>query len=58
MLNKIADQREALESIKKKVKKALLYPIVVCVIAAGVTGILLTFDFCRPGILSHVYKLR
>ncbi|MGQ4004809.1 type II secretion system F family protein [Francisellaceae bacterium CB52] len=43
MLNKIADQREALQSIKKKVKKALLYPIVVCVIAAGVTGILLTF---------------
>lgn len=43
MLNKIADQREALESIKKKVKKALSYPIVVCVIAAGVTGILLTF---------------
>ena len=43
MLNKIADQREALQSIKKKVKKALSYPIVVCVIAAGVTGILLTF---------------
>lgn len=43
MLSKIADQREALQSIKKKVKKALSYPIVVCVIAAGVTGILLTF---------------
>lgn len=43
MLNKIADQREALQSIKKKVKKAMSYPVVVCVIAAGVTGILLTF---------------
>ncbi|ABO46973.1 type II secretion system F family protein [Francisella tularensis] len=43
MLNKIADQREALQSIKKKVKKALSYPIIVCIIAAGVTGILLTF---------------
>ncbi|AJC48783.1 type II secretion system F family protein [Allofrancisella guangzhouensis] len=43
MLNKIADQRENLQSIKKKVKKALSYPIVVCVIAAGVTSILLTF---------------
>ncbi|QIV95825.1 type II secretion system protein F (GspF) [Allofrancisella inopinata] len=43
MLNKIADQRENLQSIKKKVKKALSYPIIVCVIAAGVTGILLTF---------------
>ncbi|MFT4694425.1 MAG: type IV pilus assembly protein PilC [Francisella sp.] len=43
MLNKIADQREALQSIKKKVKKALSYPIIVCVVAAGVTGILLTF---------------
>jgi type IV pilus assembly protein PilC len=43
MLNKIADQREYTQSIKKKVKKALSYPIIVCVIAAGVTGILLTF---------------
>ncbi|MED7819316.1 MULTISPECIES: type II secretion system F family protein [unclassified Francisella] len=43
MLNKIAEQREALQSIKKKVKKALSYPIIVCIIAAGVTGILLTF---------------
>ena len=43
MLNKIADQHKALQSIKKKVKKALSYPIIVCVIAAGVTGILLTF---------------
>lgn len=43
MLNKIADQREALQSIKKKVKKALSYPIIVCIIAAGVTEILLIF---------------
>ncbi|ALB01672.1 type II secretion system protein F [Francisella persica ATCC VR-331] len=43
MLNKITDQREALQGIKKKVKKALSYPIIVCIIAAGVTSILLTF---------------
>ena len=43
MLNKLALQRENMESIKKKVKKALSYPIIVCVVAAGVTAILLVF---------------
>ena len=43
MLNNIANQRENIESIKRKVKKALSYPIVVCIIAASVTGVLLTF---------------
>ena len=43
MLDKVALQRENLEGIRKKVKKAMSYPMIVSIVAAGVTGILLTF---------------
>ncbi len=43
MLDRIASQREKVESIKKKVRKALTYPAVVMVIAVAVTFILLAF---------------
>jgi len=43
ILTKITEQREKAESIKRKITKAMSYPIVICIIAAGVTTILLTF---------------
>lgn len=43
MLNKIATYKEKIETIKKKIKKALTYPIVVIVIALMVTSGLLIF---------------
>lgn len=43
MLDRVATHRESIESIKKKVKKALTYPIIVSLIAVGVTAILLAF---------------
>lgn len=43
MLDKIATYKEKAESIKKKVKKALTYPIAVIVVAFVVTAVLLIF---------------
>ncbi len=43
LLDKIATYKEKAESIKKKVKKALTYPIAVLVVAGIVTAILLIF---------------
>ncbi|OAI02281.1 type II secretion system protein F [Methylomonas methanica] len=43
LLDKIATYKEKTESIKKKVKKALTYPIAVLVVAFIVTAILLIF---------------
>ncbi|QBR84355.1 type II secretion system F family protein [Legionella israelensis] len=43
MLNKVATYKEKIESIKKKIKKALTYPIAVMVIAFLVTAGLLIF---------------
>lgn len=43
LLNKIADYKEKTEAIKKKVKKALTYPIAVMIVALIVTAILLVF---------------
>jgi type IV pilus assembly protein PilC len=43
MLDKIALYKEKTESIKKKIKKAMFYPIAVCVVAIIVTSILLIF---------------
>lgn len=41
MLNRIADYKEKIESLKRKIKKALFYPAAVIVIAFGVTALLL-----------------
>lgn len=43
LLNKIATYKEKTEAIKKKVKKALSYPIIVLVVAFVVTAILLIY---------------
>jgi type IV pilus assembly protein PilC len=43
LLDKIATYKEKTEAIKKKIKKALGYPIAVLVVAFIVTGILLVF---------------
>lgn len=43
LLDKIATYKEKTESIKKKIKKALTYPIAVIVVAFAVTAILLLF---------------
>ncbi len=43
MLDRIASHREAIESIKKKVKKALTYPAMVIGVAIIVTWVLLNF---------------
>lgn len=43
LLDKIASYKEKTESLKKKVKKALTYPIAVMVVAVIVTAILLIF---------------
>lgn len=43
LLDKIATYKEKTESIKKKIKKALTYPIAVIVVAFVVTAILLLF---------------
>lgn len=43
LLNEIATYKEKTEAIKKKVKKALMYPIAVTVVAFVVTTILLIF---------------
>lgn len=43
LLDKIATYKEKAESIKKKVKKALTYPIAVIVVAFVVTAVLLIF---------------
>ncbi|KTD54377.1 pilus assembly protein PilC [Legionella sainthelensi] len=43
MLNKIATYKEKIETIKKKIKKALTYPIAVIVVAIIVTAGLLIF---------------
>lgn len=43
LLGKIATYKEKIESIKKKIKKALTYPIAVLVVAFIVTAILLLF---------------
>ncbi len=43
LLDKIATYKEKTESIKKKVKKALTYPVAVLVVAFIVTAILLVF---------------
>lgn len=43
MLDKIATYKEKIESIKKKIKKALTYPIAVLVVAFLVTAALLIF---------------
>jgi type IV pilus assembly protein PilC len=43
LLDKIATYKEKTESIKKKIKKALTYPIAVMVVAFVVTAILLLF---------------
>jgi len=43
LLDKIATYKEKSESIKKKVKKALTYPIAVLVVAFVVTAVLLIF---------------
>jgi len=43
MLDRIATYKEKTESLKKKIKKAMTYPIAVMVIAVVVTAILLIF---------------
>lgn len=43
LLNEIATYKEKSESLKKKIKKAMFYPIAVLVIACIVTAILLVF---------------
>ena len=43
LLDKVATYKEKTERIKKKIKKALSYPIAVLVVAFIVTGILLVF---------------
>jgi len=43
LLGEIADYKEKSESLKKKIKKAMFYPIAVLIIACIVTAILLVF---------------
>lgn len=43
MLQRVATYKERTEAIKKKVKKALLYPIIILVVAFVVTAVLLIF---------------
>lgn len=43
MLDKVATYKEKIESIKKKIKKALTYPLAVLIVAFAVTAILLIF---------------
>ena len=43
LLNEIANYKEKSESLKKKIKKALFYPVAVLVVAFIVTAILLVF---------------
>ena len=43
LLGEIAEYKEKSESLKKKIKKAMFYPIAVLVVAMVVTGILLVF---------------
>ncbi len=43
LLNEIANYKEKSESLKKKIKKAMFYPIAVLVVACVVTAILLIF---------------
>ena len=43
LLGEIAEYKEKSESLKKKIKKAMFYPIAVLIIAMIVTGILLIF---------------
>ncbi|MCB1755048.1 MAG: type II secretion system F family protein [Gammaproteobacteria bacterium] len=43
LLNEIANYKEKTEALRKKIKKAMTYPISVLVIASIVTGILLIF---------------
>lgn len=43
MLNRLADHLENVQSLKRKVKKALVYPIVIVTTAFGVSAIMLVF---------------
>ncbi len=43
LLGEIADYKEKSESLKKKIKKAMFYPVAVLIVAGIVTGILLVF---------------
>lgn len=43
LLNEIADYKEKTEALKKKIKKALVYPIAILVVAFIVTAILMVF---------------
>ena len=43
MLDRIATYKEKLESIKAQIKKALTYPAITLIVAAGVTSLLLLF---------------
>jgi len=43
LLGEIANYKEKSEALKKKIKKAMFYPVAVLIVAAIVTGILLVF---------------
>ncbi|MGB0894116.1 MAG: type II secretion system F family protein [Parashewanella sp.] len=43
VFNRIATYREKAEALKSKIKKAMFYPIAVCIVAIGVTSGLLLF---------------
>ena len=54
LLNEIATYKEKSESLKKKIKKALFYPVAVLVVAFIVTAILLVFVV--PQFEDYVYR--
>ncbi len=43
MLNRLADHLENVQSLKRKVKKALVYPVVIVTTALGVSAVMLVF---------------
>jgi type IV pilus assembly protein PilC len=43
ILSRIATYKEKIETLKKKIRKALVYPIAICLVAVGVTLLLLVY---------------
>ncbi|MEE9573946.1 MAG: type II secretion system F family protein, partial [Candidatus Neomarinimicrobiota bacterium] len=55
LLEKIAAYKEQMESIRKKIKKALFYPITIITIAMGVVLVMLMFVIPQFEILFHSF---
>lgn len=53
MLNQVATYQEKVETIKKKIKKTLSYPLFILIFALGITIALLTFVVPQFEILFH-----